>query len=98
MIVVKLMGGLGNQMFQYATARAIAHRNKTALYMDTSGFDSMADIDTPREYALDCFKITGQIAGPEILKQVQPIGTAYKLHHKIIRRLSSGGRVWQVGE
>jgi len=98
MIVVKLMGGLGNQMFQYATARAIAYRNKTPLFLDITGFDTMADIDTPRQYDLDSFKITGKIADPAILAQVQPIGTAYKLHHKIIRRLKSGGKIWQVGE
>jgi len=31
MIIVKLMGGLGNQLFQYAAAKNIAINNKTAL-------------------------------------------------------------------
>ncbi len=98
MIVVKLMGGLGNQMFQYATARAVAQRNKTSLYLDTAGFFEMADIDTPRHYDLGALKITGKIASKSILTQVQPLNAAYKLHHKIIRRLKSAGRIWQVGE
>ncbi|WP_203257351.1 alpha-1,2-fucosyltransferase [Hyunsoonleella ulvae] len=38
MVVVKLIGGLGNQMFQYATAKAIAQKRKQKLYLDTSAF------------------------------------------------------------
>lgn len=38
MIVVKLIGGLGNQMFQYATAKALALEKKQKLYIDTSAF------------------------------------------------------------
>ena len=33
-LVIKLMGGLGNQMFQYATARSFALRNDADLVMD----------------------------------------------------------------
>ena len=36
MIVVKLMGGLGNQMFQYAFARNLALKNNTDLKIDLS--------------------------------------------------------------
>lgn len=35
-IVVKLMGGLGNQMFQYAAAYSIAHKNNAKLIVDKS--------------------------------------------------------------
>ena len=34
MIVIKLMGGLGNQMFQYAFAKHLALKNKTDLKLD----------------------------------------------------------------
>ena len=34
MVVVKLMGGLGNQLFQYAIARSLAARNNTQLKLD----------------------------------------------------------------
>lgn len=34
MVIVKLMGGLGNQMFQYAAARALSGNEK--IYLDTS--------------------------------------------------------------
>jgi hypothetical protein len=36
MIIVKLVGGLGNQMFQYALGRHLAHLNNTELKLDTS--------------------------------------------------------------
>ena len=39
MIVVELQGGLGNQMFQYATARALALHQNRPLYIDKSGFE-----------------------------------------------------------
>lgn len=36
MIIVKLMGGLGNQMFQYAAARRLAEKHGTKLKLDVS--------------------------------------------------------------
>ena len=51
-IVVRLVGGLGNQMFQYATARAVALRNGVPLRLDTSWFAGVCD----RHYALAPFR------------------------------------------
>lgn len=39
MIIVNLIGGLGNQMFQYATGRALSLRLSQPLRLDISGFD-----------------------------------------------------------
>ena len=51
MIVTTLFGGLGNQMFIYAMARALALRNNTQLVLDTkSGFKR--DFVFKRKYAL----------------------------------------------
>jgi hypothetical protein len=36
MVIVKLIGGLGNQMFQYAIGRNLSIKNKTSLYLDLS--------------------------------------------------------------
>jgi hypothetical protein len=58
MIIVRLSGGLGNQMFQYATARRLAHIHGSVLKVDTSRLDKTCSIDTPREYGLDFFRIT----------------------------------------
>lgn len=64
MTVVKLMGGLGNQMFQYATARRIAWRNKSVLKLDLSTLQGEPGSDTPRRFELHHLSITAQPASP----------------------------------
>ena len=54
-MIVKLIGGLGNQMFQYAFA--YAKKNKTQLQLDITGFHS----DGLRQYKLDKFCIDASI-------------------------------------
>ena len=51
MIGVKIGGGLGNQMFQYSAARALALRHKTDVYLDLSNFKQ----EGSRKYMLDFF-------------------------------------------
>ncbi len=65
-VVVRLIGGLGNQMFQYAAGRALALRCGAALKLDTSGF-ARPGTDTPRHYELDAFPISASIATAEDL-------------------------------
>jgi hypothetical protein len=38
MVCIKIQGGLGNQLFQYAVARSISIRNKTECYIDNISF------------------------------------------------------------
>jgi len=53
---VRLMGGLGNQMFQYAFARRIAHASGEPVHLDTHhGFNRD---DRGRRLALDAFNTT----------------------------------------
>jgi len=40
MIITKLIGGLGNQLFQYAVARHLAERKQTILKIDISSFET----------------------------------------------------------
>lgn len=58
MIVVRLIGGLGNQMFQYAAARALAERTGGELLFDVGGFADYAD----REFALGGYALRGRVA------------------------------------
>ncbi len=59
MIVVRLKGGLGNQMFQYALGRALQHRRGDELRLDVTYLlgDSVFKWDVPRTYDLDVFRI-----------------------------------------
>lgn len=63
MIIVKLRGGLGNQMFQYAAARRLAHAHNAPLGLDIS-FLSGSGADTPRSLELEHLSITAGIASP----------------------------------
>lgn len=62
MIIARLSGGLGNQMFQYAAARRLAARHGTILKLETSRLLHPAPGDTPRAYSLDCFSIAAEPA------------------------------------
>lgn len=60
MIVVKLNGGLGNQLFQYAAGRSISMLTNQELYLDTTFLDyyPMHVNNTKRRYELNHFCIT----------------------------------------
>lgn len=58
MIIVKLMGGLGNQMFQYAAGRRLAEQHNTTLKLDTSFFSKCIKGCTPRHFELQYLNIT----------------------------------------
>lgn len=59
MILVRLMCGLGNQMFQYAAARRLAEVHRTSVVIDTSWYDKAPSRDTPRYYELSQLRISG---------------------------------------
>jgi len=63
MIIVKVYGGLGNQMFQYAFGRALSLRNKTSLKLDIRALTKAG----ARAYALHHFLIQEDFAAPEEL-------------------------------
>jgi len=65
MIMVRLMGGLGNQMFQYALARTLALKRRTSLCIDTSLCVASETLDISglslRPFGLQVFDIHGEI-------------------------------------
>jgi len=62
LIIVKLMGGLGNQMFQYAAARRLAHHHGVELKLDLSFLEENTEVITRRKYELGHLNITAAIA------------------------------------
>ena len=72
MIIVRLKGGLGNQMFQYALGRALQHRRGDELRLDVTYLlgDSVFKWDVPRNYELDVFQIQPAFAYiPRLLRR-----------------------------
>lgn len=69
MILVRLMGGLGNQMFQYATAHSVSLRNNTVVKIDTSLLEANLLEDdkvvTHRNLDLDIFDLKITKATPQ---------------------------------
>ena len=73
MIIVKLMGGIGNQMFQYAAARRLAHVHGATLKIDLSWFEN-CKADSPRPYELHIFPIKELIASEKEIDRLKNTG------------------------
>ena len=63
MIVVALNGGIGNQLFHYAAARALALRLGVSVGLDRRWYDGRQG----RHYALDRFAIRPATVDPGVL-------------------------------
>lgn len=72
MIIINLMGGLGNQMFQYAMAKHLSIINETELKIDTSNFRKLT-LNKEHTFQLADFNISAQQASRrEIWKIARP--------------------------
>ena len=71
MIITKLTGGLGNQMFQYAAGLALAEARHTVLKLDVSWFRQYPDHQDFIRYALSCLNVTEQFATAEEINRVR---------------------------
>jgi hypothetical protein len=61
MIITRIQGGLGNQMFQYATGLSVARTKGVEMKLDLSWFDETHE-GAPRPYQLDAFAVTAHRA------------------------------------
>lgn len=66
MIVVRIEGGLGNQMFQYAFGTQIAHRNRTELVLDLSSYAKKPQ----HGYLLDRWQIAARQLEPHEVRRL----------------------------
>ncbi len=87
MIIVKLIGGLGNQMFQYAYAKNVAIKNGLEVKLDTLAYtkkDYLAlQDDTKRNFILDKFATTLPLATESEVRTLNP------LWRKVVRKVSN---------
>lgn len=84
MIIVKLIGGLGNQLFQYAVGRHLAMLNNTELKLDITGFKEYK----LHRYSLSHFNIIENFATPKEVARLQKykrkLGRKWFLYNKFI--------------
>ena len=81
-LILRLTGGLGNQLFAFATARRIAHINDAELILDTeTGFQY--DHIYKRSYQLAFFSIQARSASA--FERLEPFGRVRRL---ILRKYS----------
>jgi hypothetical protein len=99
MIITRLRGGLGNQLFQYACGRALSLRTGNPLKLDVSGYEKGVQernrADTQRAYSLSHFTIEENIASAEEIRALKyPLGIVSKgwrfVKVKIFRQFNTG--------
>jgi hypothetical protein len=88
MILVRLQGGLGNQLFQYAAARRLARARGAELRLDLSRLGGPG-LRTPRRYELGALNVAAEVAGADDLAKIrrEPKG----LVERVRTRLSGDG-------
>jgi hypothetical protein len=71
MIIVKLMGGLGNQMFQFAFGKYLSLKHNNELALDLSAFKNIRENDgfTIRTFGLDAFNVSYAIASSKEIEK-----------------------------
>lgn len=83
MIVVKLYGGLGNQMFQYAAAKSLALDLNTDVYYDDEYFVHPEKFGSKWSFQLDLLKVDIKLWRPLIFKKL------FYFYYRVIRKLNT---------
>lgn len=91
-VIVKLSGGLGNQLFQYAAGRAVADRISRPLKIDASSLKK----DQLRSYRLNHFSIRANFASDEEMALFFPFREKRRLDKWIIHGLKKRIRPWHA--
>jgi len=91
LIIVRLNGGLGNQLFQYAAGKALAIKNNDVLKIDVTGYDQAANQKQIfRNLDIADFLISApQASINEVLSLKYPLGPISKISKIINQKLFS---------
>ena len=68
MIIVRLIGGLGNQLFQYAAARRLSIETEQPFKLDLTAYET----DPLRDYSLRPFNTCQDVATADEIRRVKP--------------------------
>ena len=90
MIVTKLQGGHSNQLFQYATGRALAARHGVELVMDVRWFDAIAEGDTRRAFELEQYSLDQNLVDGRSLALRESTSRAFPLRGLLPRASRRG--------
>lgn len=82
MVIVKIIGGLGNQMFMYAAGRRLAHVLGVELKLDIRGFETYK----LRRYSLGSFNIQEKFASAEEVAALTKRGSIERVLAKLLCR------------
>jgi hypothetical protein len=85
MIIIRITSGLGNQLFQYAMARAFTLRNNALLKLDISFYKD----NYHRIYGLNRFNIHEEIATYEEINSLKTNNISSGYFSKLIKRINS---------
>ncbi|MDD2757930.1 MAG: alpha-1,2-fucosyltransferase [Patescibacteria group bacterium] len=103
MIITKLIGGLGNQMFQYSLGRSLSLKNNDELKLDVTNYAGNQEGITPRQYALGVFNIKEKFASQTEIDKLKTkniffkkIGLVKKTHYLEKRANSYDDRVMEI--
>lgn len=85
MIITKLQGGIGNQMFQYAIARKLALMHNTSVWLNTMFYEDRSG----RKFGLQSLNVNAKIAGNDQLFLFGMDGGAFDISwsYKALRKL-----------
>lgn len=92
-VVALLCGGLGNQMFQYATARRLAYHHDVPLKLDLAAYAGGTDRRPAgleafsRKYALDAFLIHGSAASAQDVARLSDPYSNSSFKARVVRQL-----------
>lgn len=87
MIIARLQGGLGNQMFQYAAAKSLARRNHTDFKLETI---TSLQKDSKRILELSKLQATYTLADYKEVKAFIPFPGLYRHVPSLLKHISHG--------
>ncbi|ANE50055.1 alpha-1,2-fucosyltransferase [Flavisolibacter tropicus] len=79
MIIIRVIGGLGNQLFQYAAARCLAEIRRTEVKLDVTGFQDYQ----LRNFDLNELGIKATVASSEEIEELKAKGTLQRIQSRL---------------
>ncbi|MDG5492245.1 alpha-1,2-fucosyltransferase [Psychroserpens sp. SPM9] len=85
MIIIRLKGGLGNQMFQFALGYVLSETHKCPLKIDTRFFDLSRHNHrvTTRDFELDIFNNSYNFASKKDILQFDQLSVIHRINKKL---------------